>query len=141
MKSAVYEPRGDGPAAVVSIWETESAADTASGFLAELPGVLGRAEDVKEGWGTMGMFYTVKPEHREDFVETFDSVGETLAEMDGHRESSLLVNREDDLDMFIASQWDSREDAMAFFRSDAFGDTVSWGRDILTDRPRHVFLA
>jgi len=53
----------------------------------------------------------------------------------------LLANREDANDMFIASQWDSKEDAMAFFRSDAFSDTVSWGRDVLADRPRHVFLA
>ena len=61
--------------------------------------------------------------------------------MDGHRESTLLVNREDETDMFIASQWDAREHAMEFFRSDAFGETVSFGRDILTDRPRHVFMA
>jgi len=61
--------------------------------------------------------------------------------MDGHRETSLLANRDDANDMFIASQWDSKDDAMAFFRSDAFSDTVSWGRDVLADRPRHVFLA
>jgi chlorite dismutase len=30
---------------------------------------------------------------------------------------------------------------MDFFRSDAFRETVSQGRDMLTDRPRHVFLA
>jgi chlorite dismutase len=52
-----------------------------------------------------------------------------------------MVNVEDENDMFIASQWRSREDAMAFFRSDAFSETVSWGRDVLADRPRHVFLA
>jgi chlorite dismutase len=43
--------------------------------------------------------------------------------------------------MFIASRWDSREDAMQFFRSDAFSETVEFGRDVLADRPRHVFLA
>ncbi len=43
--------------------------------------------------------------------------------------------------MFIASQWAAREDAMAFFRSDAFAETVAWGRDVLADTPRHVFLA
>ncbi len=141
VKTAVYEPRAEGHAAVVSIWETESAADTASGFLSELPGVVGRAAAGGDGWGTMGMFYTVKADHRADFLETFDSVAETLADMDGHRDSRVLVNRKDPRDMFIASQWDSREDAMAFFRSDAFGETVSWGRDILVDRPRHVFMA
>jgi chlorite dismutase len=61
--------------------------------------------------------------------------------MDGHRETALLVNREDDTDMFIASRWDAKEDALAFFRSEEFRDTVEWGREVLTDRPRHVFLA
>jgi chlorite dismutase len=61
--------------------------------------------------------------------------------MDGHLDTRLMTNVEDENDMFIASQWKSREDAMGFFRSDAFADTVDWGRDVLADRPRHVFLA
>ena len=139
VKTAVYADDGDRPA-VVSLWETQSAAQTAGGFLADLPGVVGRAGE-EEGWGTMGMFYTVKPEHREDFAEKFETVGEVLADTEGHRETRLLANREDENDMFIDSRWESREDAMGFFRSDAFADTVDWGRDVLADRPRHVFLA
>jgi len=131
----------DGPtAAVVSLWETEEAAGTASGHLADLPGAVGWA-DAGEGFGTMGMFYTVKPEYREDFVEKFATVEDLLSGMDGHRETSLLINREDDDDMFIASRWDSKADAMAFFRSEEFSEAVDWGRDVLADRPRHVFLA
>jgi chlorite dismutase len=137
--TSVYE--GDGEHAVVSLWETSSAADTAAGFLTDLPGVTRKAGEAEEGWGTMGMFYTVKPEYREEFEETFEEVGELLADMEGHRETELLHNREDGNDMFIASQWDSKENAMAFFRSDAFSETVQWGRDVLADRPRHVFLA
>ncbi|WP_435124156.1 heme-binding protein [Halobaculum sp. D14] len=147
VKTAVYEGGAaagadaeDVRSAVVSIWETASAAETAAGFLSELPGIVERAGE-ESGFGTMGMFYTVKPEHREDFVDTFAGVGELLDEMDGHFETDLMVNVEDDNDMFIASQWRSREDAMAFFRSDEFTDTVEWGRDVLADRPRHVFLA
>jgi chlorite dismutase len=136
----VYESPGDDVAAVVSMWATQDAADTASGFLTDLPGIVGWAGE-GDGFGTMGMFYTVKPEHREEFVDRFGTVGEMLADMDGHRQTALLVNRDDENDMFIASQWDSREDAMAFFRSEAFRDTVDWGRDVLADRPRHVFLA
>ena len=136
----VYEdPEGE-MNAVVSLWETQDAADTASGYLADLPGIVGWAGE-GEGFGTMGMFYTVKPEHREDFVEKFEVVGGLLGDMDGHRETSLLVNVADENDMFIASQWDSKDDAMGFFRSDAFSDTVDWGRDVLADKPRHVFLA
>ncbi|NHN60246.1 MULTISPECIES: heme-binding protein [Halorussus] len=140
VKTAVYENPHGGRSAVVSVWETQSAADTAGGFLADLPGIVARAGE-RSGFGTMGMFYTVKPEHREDFVEKFETVGDVLAETEGHLETDLLANREDENDMFIASQWESKEDAMGFFRSDAFSDTVDWGRDVLADRPRHVFLA
>ncbi len=134
-------PRTDGNrSAIVSIWETKAAADTAGGFLSDLPGIVARAGE-ESAFGTMGMFYTVEPEHREDFVGTFEEVGEVLAGMDGHLETDLLVNDADENDMFIASQWRDREAAMEFFRSDAFRDTVKYGREILADRPRHVFLA
>ena len=138
--TAVYDDPDSETAAVVSLWTTRSAAHTASDHLTDLPGVVGWADDT-DGFGTMGMFYTVKPEHRTDFVEKFETVGGMLGEMDGHRETALLVNTENENDMFIASQWDSKDDAMAFFRSDAFTDTVDWGRDVLADKPRHVFLA
>jgi len=138
--TTVYEdPEGD-TAAVVSLWETADAAETASSYLADLPGVV-RWADEGEGFATMGMFYTVKPDYREEFVGKFGTVAETVDEMDGHRETTLLVNTDDENDMFIASRWDSREDAMAFFRSDEFAQTVDWGRDVLADKPRHVFLA
>ena len=140
VKTAVYAAEDGERPAVVSLWETQSAAETAGGFLADLPGVVGRAGE-EEGWGTMGMFYTVKPEHREDFREKFAVVGEVLDDTEGHRETRLLANLEAENDMFIDSRWASREDAMGFFRSDAFADTVDWGRDVLADRPRHVFLA
>jgi chlorite dismutase/heme-degrading monooxygenase HmoA len=146
VKTAVYEPSEladeEIETAVVSLWETERAANTAAGFLADLPEIVRQAgDDDEDSWGTMGMFYTVKPNHRGDFVGTFEDAAGLLADMDGHRKTDLLVNREDENDMFIASRWDSREDAMQFFRSDAFADAVEFGRDVLEERPRHVFLA
>ncbi len=66
---------------------------------------------------------------------------QAVEEMDGRRQTDLLANREDENDMFIPSRWDAREDAMAFFRSPEFAEIVEWGRDVLTDRPRHIFLA
>ncbi|WP_435186087.1 heme-binding protein [Halobellus sp. EA9] len=142
VKTAVYEARNGDRSAVVSIWDTQSAAETAAGFLSDLPGIVARAgEESGSGFGTMGMFYTVKPEFREDFHETFDEVEGLLAGMEGHQDTDLMVNVEDENDMFIASQWDARENAMAFFRSEEFSETVKWGRDVLADRPRHVFLA
>ena len=142
VKTAVYDTRAEDSdrSAVVSLWETETAAEKAGGFLSDLPGVVGRASE-QDGFGTMGMFYTVKPDYRGEFTERFDDLGALLADMDGHRETALLVNREDANDMFIASQWRSQDDAMAFFRSEEFSEAVSWGQEVLDDRPRHVFLA
>jgi len=138
--TTVYEDPDGETRAVVSLWATQDAADTASGFLNDLPETVGWAGE-SDGFGTMGMFYTVKPEYSEDFREKFETVGEVLDDTEGHRETALLANVTDENDMFIASRWDSKEDAMAFFRSDAFTDTVDWGRDVLADQPRHVFLA
>jgi chlorite dismutase len=141
VKSAVYAGEHDGDrTAIVSIWETKEAADTAGGFLSELPGVVARAGE-ESGFGTMGMFYTVKPEYREEFVDTFEEVGDALDDMEGHFETRLMVNETDENDMFIASHWREKDDAMAFFRSEDFRETVQWGREVLDGRPRHVFLA
>ena len=140
--SAVYVDAADGErSAVVSIWDDPESADDAADYLSALPGVVGRAGEAESGFGTMGMFYSVKPAHREAFVETFEEVGEALAAMEGHLDTRLMVNVADENDMFIASQWRAKADAMDFFRSDEFRDTVEWGREILDDRPRHVFLA
>jgi len=138
--TSVYDDPESDTAAVVSHWDTEDAAETASDYLADLPGEIGWA-DAGDGFETMGMFYTVKPEYREEFGETFEEVHELLDGMDGHRDTALLVNTDDENDMFIASRWDSKEDAMGFFKSDAFAETLDWGREVLADRPRHVFLA
>ncbi|MFC7057562.1 heme-binding protein [Halovenus salina] len=138
--TTVYDDPESDTAAVVSHWDTADAAETASDYLADLPGEIGWA-DAGGGFETMGMFYTVEPEYREEFGETFEEVHGLLEEMDGHRDTALLVNTDDENDMFIASRWDSKEDAMGFFRSDAFAETLEWGREILADKPRHVFLA
>lgn len=139
VKTSVYEDDASEQLAIVSIWETEQAADTASGFLIDIPGVI-QTDESADGFGTMGMFYTVKPSFYDDFKETFSDVTEIIEAMEGHRETRLFENVEDENDMFISSQWDSKEAAMEFFRSDEFSQTVSWGRDVLADRPRHVFL-
>lgn len=138
--TAVYRAEEGEQTAVVSVWGTEEAAETAAGFLSELPGVVDRGDD-RDGFSTMGMFYRVKPAARGDFVDTFRDIEAELSGMAGHRDTTLLTNLNDETDMFIVSRWRDKEDAMAFFRSDEFRETVSWGREILTERPRHVFLA
>jgi len=133
-----------GRAVVASLWETESAAETAADYLVDLPGVVDRAGDAGDagdGFGTMGMFYTVLPEHRDAFLDRFEEVADLLEGIEGHRATALLADVDDENDMFIASRWDARENALEFFSSDDFRETVQWGREVLADRPRHVFLA
>ena len=134
----LYEATAADRRAVVSLWETADAAETAAEYLGELPEIHAIGDPGE--FTTMGLFYHVKSAHRESFVDTFGTVGGLLDGMDGHRETDLLVNVDEPNDMFIASRWASKEDAMEFFRSDAFADTVDFGRDVLAERPRHVFL-
>ncbi len=139
IQTTLYRARDDGPQVVVSLWETDSAAETAAGFLTDLPEVEGRPTE-QSGFGTMGMFYTVRPEQRETFIEAFDEVKTALETHEGHQQSHLLINHETETEMFIDSRWASRGDAMAFFNSDRFREAVSHGRELLADQPQHVFL-
>ncbi|XGI84296.1 heme-binding protein [Halorutilales archaeon Cl-col2-1] len=125
--------------AVVSLWESRQGAEEVYEELGEIEGARKAGEG--SGFSTMGMFYKVEPEYKEEFEGMFADAGELLEDMDGHRETHLLENVEDENDMFITSRWDSKDAAMGFFRSDDFKDTVDAGREILADRPRHVFLA
>ena len=138
VNTTVYSTDQTDRRAIVSLWETADAAEVAADYLADLPDVVTASEG--DGFATMGMFYQVKPSYREEFIDTFGEVGEVLETMDGHRQTELFANEEDENDMFIASRWDDKEAAMSFFRSDAFRDTVQWGREVLDGRPRHVFF-
>ncbi len=140
VKSTIYtDTQHNEISAVVSIWASQHAANAAGKALADLPGIVERTREASN-FGTMGMFYTVKPEHRDAFLTTFTEISDQLNDTEGHIDTRLMANHENENDMFIASQWVDRDDAMAFFRSDAFRETVEWGREILVDRPRHVFL-
>ncbi|AWB27812.1 heme-binding protein [Halococcoides cellulosivorans] len=137
-ETTVYREHGGGSAAVVTLWDELDDAGAVADALDRLPGVEDRPDD---GYTTLGLFYRVQPDHREEFVATFETVGETLAEMDGHRESRLMIDVGDDTNTFIDSRWTDRESALEFFRSEAFRETVAWGREVLADQPRHVVLA
>lgn len=137
--TSVYTSDG-GNCAVASIWSSEDMIEKVSSDLSSIPSIVGRPKN-EEGFGTMGMFYKVKPEYRQEFLDAFDDVLDVLDGWEGHKETVLFINYEDENDMFIFSQWKSKEHAMKFFRSDTFSETVSWGREVLDGRPRHVFLS
>lgn len=123
--------------AVASLWTDPEDVRRVSDALADLEG---RAHGAGSGFATMGMFYRTRAGERATFVDRFSDVVDLLEGMDGHVDTELFSNVEDGDDMFVRSRWEDREAAMAFFRSDAFRETVEWGREVLAERPRHVFL-
>lgn len=145
LATKVYADGGDddgvGERAIVSMWRRADGAEAAAEALADLDatGDADRPGD-RAGFATVGMFYRTRPGERGVFTDRFAKVVELLEGMDGHVATDLFTNVEDADDMFVRSRWDRRDAAMAFFRSDAFKETVDWGREVLAERPRHVFL-
>ncbi|MFB6163101.1 MAG: heme-binding protein [Halococcoides sp.] len=137
-ETAVYREHDGDDAAVVTLWDDLDDPAAIADALNTLPGVEDRPDD---GYATLGLFYRVQPDHREEFVETFETVGDHLEDIEGHRESRLMVDISDETNTFVDSRWTDRSSALDFFRSETFRETVEWGREVLADRPRHVVLA
>jgi hydrogen peroxide-dependent heme synthase len=88
---------------------------------------------------TIGLYYDVLPGKGEALESKFRAVVEAMQGVTGHKESHLY-RRVDDPDSYvIISEWGSRDDFMAFLRSDAFRETTRWGREnVLRRPPRHT---
>lgn len=87
---------------------------------------------------TIGMYYDVIPEKAELFTTRFQEVIKLLEKLPGHR-STFLYQKVDDPNSFaVMSEWDDPEAFHQFIRSDAFRETVAWGREeVLRGAPRH----
>lgn len=87
---------------------------------------------------TVGMYYDVLPGKNQEFEEKFREVIELMKTMPGHRQTFLYRRVDDPNSYAIISEWDSEDAFKAFLASDAFRNTVTWGREqILRSRPRH----
>jgi heme-degrading monooxygenase HmoA len=87
---------------------------------------------------TIGMNYEVLPGKEALFEEKFRDVLASFREGSGHRETLLYRRVDAPRSYLIHSEWDSREQFLAFLRSDAFRAVTEWGREeILAGRPRH----
>ncbi len=91
---------------------------------------------------TIGMHYEVIPGKEEEFEKGFLGVLEHLKSVAGHVESHMYEDVACVGSYVILSQWETKAAFEAFLKSDAFKNTVAWGKaEILRSRPRHkVFL-
>jgi heme-degrading monooxygenase HmoA len=91
---------------------------------------------------TIGMHYDVIPGKEQVFEKAFSNVLAAMKTLPGHVESHLYEDVHSTGSYVILSQWERKEDFEAFIASEAFKQTVTWGKEqILRSRPRHkVFL-
>ena len=91
---------------------------------------------------TIGMHYDVIPGKEETFEQAFANVLAAMKTLPGHVESHLYEDVHQRGSYVIMSQWEKKEDFEAFIHSEAFRQTVTWGKEqILRGRPRHkVYL-
>jgi heme-degrading monooxygenase HmoA len=88
---------------------------------------------------TVGMNYHVIDGRQDDFEERFRAVARALESADGHLESSMYRNIDDDCAYLIISEWSEQEKFTRFIRSPEFRKVTDWGKaEILTDQPSHT---
>ena len=91
---------------------------------------------------TVGMNYNVIDGKQSEFEGKFRAVLHALRDADGHVESSMYRNIDDDCAYLIISEWSERDKFTQFIRSPAFTAVTDWGKaQILTDRPHHRVYA
>ena len=91
---------------------------------------------------TIGMHYDVIPGKEEEFEKGFLGVLEHLKGVEGHVESRMYEDVAVPGSYVILSQWQNKEEFETFIHSEAFKQTVTWGKEqILKGRPQHkVYL-
>jgi heme-degrading monooxygenase HmoA len=89
----------------------------------------------------VGFYYRVKKGHEKEFEETFMKVLEHLkANVPGFKDAKLYRSVTDPQEYLIYSEWESLEVFRNFISSNAYRETVNYGRTILEGRPMHKVL-
>jgi heme-degrading monooxygenase HmoA len=87
---------------------------------------------------TIGMHYDVIEGKENTFVKAFLNTMNVMKSLPGHLETRMFEDVEKKGSFVILSQWQNKDDFDAFIQSDAFKQTVTWGREnILRGRPQH----
>lgn len=88
---------------------------------------------------TIGMNYKVIPGKEEVFENAFKNVLKVMGEMEGHTQSALYKDVNDEHSYLIVSDWSSEEAYKSFINSEKFAGVVDWGKEnILAGRPSHT---
>jgi chlorite dismutase len=87
---------------------------------------------------TIGMHYDVIEGKENTFVKAFLNTMNVMKSLPGHLETRMFEDVEKKGSFVILSQWQNKDDFESFIHSDAFKQTVTWGKEnILKGRPEH----
>ncbi len=87
---------------------------------------------------TVGMNYHVIEGKQEDFEAKFAGILSALETAQGHTQSSLWKDVNDEAAYLITSEWSDENAFQDFIRSAAFRSVTDWGKEqILSGRPQH----
>lgn len=87
---------------------------------------------------TVGMNYHVIEGKQADFEEKFAGVIGALNAAEGHTNSTLWKDVNDQASFLITSEWSDEQAFQNFIQSQAFRDVTNWGKEqILSGRPQH----
>ena len=91
---------------------------------------------------TIGMHYDVIDGKEKIFVDAFVKTINLMKTLPGHVETRMFEDVQRKGSYVILSQWQNKEEFETFIHSEAFKQTVTWGKEqILKGRPQHkVYL-
>lgn len=88
---------------------------------------------------TIGMNYKVIPGKAETFANACNGIIRAMDGMEGHSESFLYRDYNDENSFLIVSDWSDKGAFDAFIRSEQFKKVTNWGKEqILAGRPSHT---
>lgn len=87
---------------------------------------------------SFGLNYEVKPERVEDFKSTLMQLIKEMESHDGHVETKLFADVAKPNSMMIYSNWKTKAEFVAYFRSDKFQAALSEAVKMLESRPTHM---
>ncbi len=85
----------------------------------------------------VGMYYKVKEGYEAEFERVFSAVAEKLKASGSGIKDAKLYREVGKREYLIYTEWESMDSFKAFVQSREFGETTSYGKEIIEGRPRH----
>ncbi|MEM0257183.1 MAG: antibiotic biosynthesis monooxygenase [Saccharolobus sp.] len=88
----------------------------------------------------VGFYYKIKKGFETEFESKFKEVLDYLKNFDGFIEAKLYRSVDDPSEYLLYSVWRDLESFKKFISSNAYKNTVEYGKKIIEGRPRHKVL-